>query len=233
MNGSWGFAATRELTQASVQAAARDAARTARAAAPFQKRPVVLAPAAPVVGTWQTPVERDPLEVPLEEKVSLLLAANEAALTVKGVRFVNSSLSLLREEKTLATTDGTLTAQTFYRVVAGVHGHRDRHRRLPELYARDRAARCGVGIRHRARDGRACRGVGVARRREALGPQRGAGSLRFDHRSHEPVAHNPRDASDTLPSSIARWATRRTMPARASSRRPNGTSATCEYGPRT
>jgi TldD protein len=116
VNGSWGFAATRDLTQASVQAAARDAARTARAAVPFQKRPVVLAPVAPVVGTWQTPVERDPLDVPVEEKVALLLEANEAALTVKGVRFVNSSLSLLREEKTLATTDGTLTAQTFYRV---------------------------------------------------------------------------------------------------------------------
>jgi TldD protein len=116
VNGSWGFAATRDLTKASVHAAAEDAVRIARAAAPFQKRPVVLAPVAPVVGAWQTPVERDPLDVPLEEKVSLLLAANEAALTVKGVRFVTSSLSLLREEKTLATTDGTLTVQTFYRV---------------------------------------------------------------------------------------------------------------------
>ena len=116
VNGSWGFAATRDLTQAAVQAAARDAARIARAAAPFQKRPVVLAPVAPVVATWQTPIERDPLDVPLEEKVSLLLAANEAALIVKGLRFVTSSLSLLREDKTLATTDGTLTAQTFYRV---------------------------------------------------------------------------------------------------------------------
>ncbi|MBC8088542.1 MAG: TldD/PmbA family protein, partial [Phycisphaerae bacterium] len=75
-----------------------------------------LAPVAPVKGTWRTPVTRDPLEVAIEDKVALLLAANEAALKVPRVRFVNSGLQLLREEKTLATTDGTLTTQTFIRV---------------------------------------------------------------------------------------------------------------------
>ncbi len=116
VNGSWGFAATRDLSTTSVQATARDAAQIARAAVAVQKRPVVLAPVTPVTGTWQTPVATDPLDVPIEEKIALLLAANDAALGVKGVRFVNSSLALLREEKTLATTDGTFTVQTFYRV---------------------------------------------------------------------------------------------------------------------
>ena len=49
----------------------------------------------------------------------MLLAANEAALKVPKVRFVNSGLALLREEKTLATTDGTLVTQTFYRIGPG------------------------------------------------------------------------------------------------------------------
>ena len=35
---------------------------------------------------------RDPLEVPIEDKIALLLATNEAALKVKNVRFVNSGL---------------------------------------------------------------------------------------------------------------------------------------------
>ena len=82
----------------------------------MQKRPVELAPTPAVKGTWKTPITRDPLDVPIEEKVALLLAANEAALKVKNVRFVNSGLQLLREEKTLATTDGTLVTQTFVRV---------------------------------------------------------------------------------------------------------------------
>ena len=63
-----------------------------------------------------TPIQRDPLDVPLEEKVALLLAANEAALKVDGVRFVNSGLALLREIKTLVTSEGTNVTQTFIRV---------------------------------------------------------------------------------------------------------------------
>jgi TldD protein len=116
VNGSWGFAATRDLTRQAGQALALDAVRIARAAAPLQRRPVVLAPVAPIVGTWQTPIAADPSEVPIEDKIALLLKTNEAALGVKGVRFVNSSLAVLREEKTLATTDGTFTVQTFHRV---------------------------------------------------------------------------------------------------------------------
>jgi len=64
----------------------------------------------------RTPVQQDPIGVPVEDKVALLLAANEAALKTPGVRFANSGLALLREEKTLATTDGTLVTQTFVRV---------------------------------------------------------------------------------------------------------------------
>ncbi len=116
VDGSWGFAATSEMTRAGVQRAAGEAVRLARAARGAQKRRVELAPAAAVKGTWRTPIVRDPIDVPIEEKVALLLAANEAALKVPRIRFVNSSMSLLREEKTLATTDGTLTTQTFVRV---------------------------------------------------------------------------------------------------------------------
>jgi TldD protein len=116
VGGSWGFAATSTMTKEGVVAAAKEAARLARAARSVQRRPVELAPAPAVKGTWKTPTTRDPLDVPIEEKVALLLAANEAALKVPKVRFVNSGLQLLREEKTLATTDGTLVTQTFVRV---------------------------------------------------------------------------------------------------------------------
>jgi len=54
--------------------------------------------------------------VPLEEKVSLLLATNEVALKVKGVQFVNSAIDALREIKTLVTSEGTNTTQTFIRI---------------------------------------------------------------------------------------------------------------------
>ena len=55
--------------------------------------------------------QRDPLDVPIEEKIALLLAANEAALKVPGVRFVSSSLALLREVKTLRDDRGHATSR--------------------------------------------------------------------------------------------------------------------------
>ena len=82
----------------------------------MRKRRVELAPVKPVTGTWMTPVRRDPIDVPLEEKIALLLAANEAALKVPSVRFVSSALALLREVKTLVTSEGTNVTQTLIRV---------------------------------------------------------------------------------------------------------------------
>ena len=116
VDGCWGFAATSTMTRAGVQAAGREAVTLSRAAGTVQRRRVELAPTRPVTGTWMTPVQRDPIDVPLEEKVSLLLRANEAALKVKDVRFVSSILQLLREVKTLVTSEGTNVTQTFIRV---------------------------------------------------------------------------------------------------------------------
>jgi TldD protein len=119
VNGSWGFAATSNMTKDGVVKAAREAARIARAAKAVQKRPVELAAAPAVKGTWMTPITRDPIDVPIEEKVALLFAANEAALKVPGVRFVTSGLQLLREIKTYVNSEGSETTQTFVRVGPG------------------------------------------------------------------------------------------------------------------
>src|SRR5215510_8946182 len=116
LDGRWGFSATILMTNAGAQAAAAQAIATARAARAVQKRRVELAPVTPVKGTWITPIQLDPLEVSLEEKVALLLSANEAALRVKNVRFVTSGFSMLREIKTLLTSEGTNLTQTFIRV---------------------------------------------------------------------------------------------------------------------
>ncbi len=115
VNGAWGFAASRELTRDEVARVAKLAVAQARANRSALIRPVVLAPTPVVTGTWNSPIEIDPFAVAIEDKVSLLLAANQAALAVKGAKFVNSSMFFLREEKTFASTDGSFTVQTIYR----------------------------------------------------------------------------------------------------------------------
>jgi TldD protein len=122
VGGTWGFAASRELTLEEAANTARTAAAQARANRVAQRRPVELAPTdIHPDGRWQTPIRVDPFEIAIEEKVDLLLRANAAALGVGGVRFVNSSLAFLREEKFYANTEGTVTNQTVYRSNANMN----------------------------------------------------------------------------------------------------------------
>jgi TldD protein len=117
-NGAWGFAATSALGVDSVVAVARRAVAQAKANRAALPAPIVLAPyGAPQIGEWKSPIKVDPFSIPIGDKVAMLLAANAAALKVKGTRFVNSSLSFLREEKTFANTEGSYTVQTLYRSV--------------------------------------------------------------------------------------------------------------------
>jgi TldD protein len=116
VKGAWGFAASRALTADEMVRVARQAVAQAQANRAALERPVVLAPVTPTAnGTWRGPAEIDPFDVPIEEKVALLLDANAAALKVSGAKFVNSGMFFLREEKTLATSDGTYVVQTIFR----------------------------------------------------------------------------------------------------------------------
>jgi TldD protein len=116
VDGTWGFAASRELTAAEAARIAGVAVQQARANRVAQRRPVELAPTdVHPDGRWQSPIQVDPFTIPIEEKVDLLLRANAAALGVSGMRFVTSGISFLREEKFYANTEGTVTNQTIYR----------------------------------------------------------------------------------------------------------------------
>src|SRR5688500_5076324 len=116
VGGAWGFAASSDLTRDEVTRVSRQSVALAQANRSAQLRPVELAPAAPTPnGVWRSAARVDPFDVSIEDKVALLLAANEAALKVQGARFVNSAMFFLREEKTYANSDGTFTVQTLFR----------------------------------------------------------------------------------------------------------------------
>ncbi len=116
VRGSWGFAASSRLTRDDVAAIARQAVAQAQANRVAQVRPHVLAPVTPAGDMeWRSPARIDPFTVAIEDKAQLLLAANAAALQVQGARFVNSFMNFMKEEKTLATTDGSFIVQTVIR----------------------------------------------------------------------------------------------------------------------
>ncbi|CAD7712429.1 Metalloprotease TldD [Xanthomonas hydrangeae] len=116
--GAWGFAATNDLTEQGVAKAAAQAAAIAKANAKVQGTPVQLAPT-PGVGEvrWKTPIKKNAMEVPIKDKVDLLLGVNAAA-TAAGANFVNSMLFVVNEQKYFASTDGSYIDQDVHRIWA-------------------------------------------------------------------------------------------------------------------
>jgi len=117
VDGTWGFAASPDTTEKEVKRVAAEAVAIAKANAAFNKKKITLAPASKAAGEWKSNFRVDPFDISIDEKIEFLLKLNEAALSVKGVSFVNSSMVWVNEQKYLATTDGTRTEQYLIRGV--------------------------------------------------------------------------------------------------------------------
>jgi TldD protein len=114
-NGTWGFAATNSVTPDGIKKATERAVQIAKANSKFQKEPVKLVPV-PAHGevSWKTPIKKNGFEVPVKEKVELLLNANAKAME-KGASFVNSVIFLVNEQKYFASSDGSYIDQDVHR----------------------------------------------------------------------------------------------------------------------
>src|SRR5690606_22964722 len=96
----------------------RQAAAIAKANARLQAKPVQLAPAKGVGEvSWSTPIVKNAMEVPIKDKVDLLLDVNAAAMQA-GASFINSILFLVNEQKYFASTDGSYIDQDVHRIWA-------------------------------------------------------------------------------------------------------------------
>ena len=119
VDGTWGFGATKLMTPDGVAAATREAIAIARANRIARDQPVQLTPVQSYPNaTWKSAFKIDPFTIPIEQRADLLLRANEEALKVKGVRFVNSGLFFVREDRNFASTEGSVISQTIVRVAA-------------------------------------------------------------------------------------------------------------------
>lgn len=115
INGTWGFAASPLLTSDEVVRITTEAAAIAKANSLITRKKIELVPTPKVEATWKSAIERDPFDVPTDEKIAMLLKINEAALSVKGISFVNSQLGAVNEQKYLATSDGSKIDQYIIR----------------------------------------------------------------------------------------------------------------------
>jgi TldD protein len=115
-NGTWGFASTNNVTEDGIKNATMQAVAIAKSNSRIQKEAVKLAPVeAYGEVSWKTPIKKDFKEVPVGEKVDLLLTANAAAMD-NGANFVNSALFMVNEQKYFASTDGSYIDQDVHRI---------------------------------------------------------------------------------------------------------------------
>jgi TldD protein len=160
VNGYWGFAAAAvydaeavvrlaqdAVTQATINATISHAAQTGQASRTVRSggglaQTVELAPAPVVTGTWATPVVIDPFTVPVEEKLDTI-ASWDTLATQSGFIFPTifaSSLTFVREEHVLGTTEGTLVTQTTYQT-GGNASLKSKSKGQPTLTKLDMAGR--------------------------------------------------------------------------------------------
>lgn len=115
-NGSWGFAATDKLDNDNIAKTAALAVNIAKENSRLLTEPVQLAPQKGYGEvTWKAPIEKNAFEVPIKEKVDLLLGVNDAAMKA-GASFINSYLFMVNEQKYFASSDGSYIDQDIHRI---------------------------------------------------------------------------------------------------------------------
>jgi len=115
VDGTWGFASSSLVTKEEIARVAVQAAAIARANRKVNAEPVTLSPVESYDTSWNTPVKKNPFEMPLQPKLDLLLQINDEALKVNGASFVSASMQFVNEQKYFASSEGSHIEQSLIR----------------------------------------------------------------------------------------------------------------------
>jgi TldD protein len=114
--GCWGFAATNEVSKDGVSKCAERAVAVAKANAKIKANTVQLVPQKGYGQvSWKTPIEKSAFEVPVKDKVDLLLKVNDIAIQ-GGASFINAAILAVNEQKYFASSDGSYIDQDIHRI---------------------------------------------------------------------------------------------------------------------
>lgn len=119
-DGAWGFAASLDVNPEEVERVAELAVRIAKASASIVHEPVELAPVEPAEGRFVSDLKTDPFEVPVEDRIRLLLDADRIMRETPDVGISEGSMSLYRFDTVFASTEGSYIEQTKTESGAGI-----------------------------------------------------------------------------------------------------------------
>ena len=120
VDGAWGFASTATVTTEEAARVARLAVEVGRASAQVAIAPVELAPEPIHVDSWESPYDKDPFEVSVEDKVGVLTAATEEMAGVRDIRIARGTLDLLRQNTWFISSEGSDIHQRVLQTGAGI-----------------------------------------------------------------------------------------------------------------
>jgi TldD protein len=111
VDGAWGFAASPLVKPEEIARITAEAVQVAKANASLMNKPVVLAPVPAYTDYWQTPHQRDPFEVPIQEKLELIRNAAAEAKKSQQVFSAACTLAFRKEDKYFASSVGSSIQQ--------------------------------------------------------------------------------------------------------------------------
>jgi TldD protein len=120
VDGAWGFAASNDLSDAGIDACAARAVAIAQASAQYALRRFGSVPPRAYVDRYRTPVLRDPLGIPLGDRVALLLEAEKLLHTSDRIAVGRAWIDLWRNEKSFFSTTGSAIEQTIVQTGSGI-----------------------------------------------------------------------------------------------------------------
>jgi TldD protein len=117
--GAWGFAATDDLSRASIDRTAACAVEIARASATAKKHDVKLAKEPEIIDRWEAPCRIDPFSIPVSTCLELMLEVDAELRQVKGVTLAEASMDFRRIEQLFLSTAGSEIGQVKTQTGAG------------------------------------------------------------------------------------------------------------------
>ena len=118
--GTCGFACSSKVTQKEMEAVFGKALKIAKASSKAKGKEIIFPSTPAVVDRYRTPISVDPLVVPPETKINLLLKADEILRRNKRVKISETFMGSYKTEKTFASTEGSYIEQEIIECGAGI-----------------------------------------------------------------------------------------------------------------
>ncbi|HZZ64251.1 MAG TPA: TldD/PmbA family protein [Candidatus Baltobacteraceae bacterium] len=121
VDGAWGFAASSDISDTGIDRTAARAVEIAKAGAAIVRgKTAALAPARAYVDTFATPIGRDPRDIPLGDRVALLLEAEKALHVAQEIRVGRAWIDIWTTDKFFYSSIGSRIQQSIRQTGSGI-----------------------------------------------------------------------------------------------------------------